>query len=240
LIAALFCSAALAGAQEHGGAASAAPPQAARSAASGPPPAAGAQQPAAASQGAAAAQPGQEPRLAEASQEAAEEKPFKLFGKWVIPGPVVAALRWANFVILFGLLGWLLRKPLAAFLRQRGRMILKALQLGRRARQEAAARLDEINARLAGLESDIAELRRQALAEAQAERDRLRDSAIAEAARILTQAEQDIDAFAKAARNELRRYAAQLAVELAEQRIRTQMTGDRHAAMVRYYAASLK
>jgi F-type H+-transporting ATPase subunit b len=178
----------------------------------------------------------QEPAVAEASKEAGHAEPFKLWGKWVIPGWVVELLRWSNFVILFGILGYLLRKPMGRFFSDRGREILEGIARGRRAREEAAARLRDIEARLAGLEAEIARLRQAAGTEAQADHDRLRARAQAEAEKIRAMAEHEIAWLAKQARSEIKDYAAALAVELAEQRIRARLTPERQDALLRRYA----
>lgn len=184
-------------------------------------------------------QPGKTPELAEASKEAAEGHGMKLFRKWLIPGWLVEVLRWSNFVILFGLIAWLLRKPAGRFFEARTRAILQSIETGRRNRDEASARMQDIERRLQGLETEIAQLRAAADAEGRAERDRLARSTADEAAKILAQAEQEIEALGRAAQSELKSYAAALAVQLAEQRIRQRMTPELQAELMREYAGSL-
>lgn len=154
-------------------------------------------------------------------------------------GLLEGVFKWTNFLALFGLLGYLLRHPMREFFLGRTRAILQSLEEGRRAREEAAERLKEIESRLARLEWEIAELRRAAAGEADTERDRLRRAARAETERIFALAEQESRALARAARGELKSYAAGLAVELAEQRIRARLTPERQAALVREYAMNL-
>lgn len=151
-----------------------------------------------------------------------------------------AVFKWINFLALFGLLGYLLRKPMSQFFAGRTRAILHGLEEGRRANEEAAQRLREIEDRLGRVEWEIAELRKTAAGEADVERNRLRVAARAETERIFAMAQQEIRALAKAARAELKSYAAGLAVELAEQRIRARLTPERQAALLRGYAASLR
>ena len=182
----------------------------------------------------------QERGMAEASKEAEHAEPFKLWGKWVIPGWVVELLRWSNFVVLFGILGYLLRKPMGRFFSERGREILESIARGRRAGEDAAARLRDIEARLAGLEAEIARLREAAGTEAQADHGRLRARAQAEAEKIRAMAEQEIASLTKQARSEIKNYAAVLAVELAEQRIRARLTPERQDELLRRYAEDLK
>jgi F-type H+-transporting ATPase subunit b len=182
----------------------------------------------------------QEPALAEAAKEAEHAEPFKLWGKWVIPGWVVEVLRWSNLVILFGILGYLLRKPMGRFFSDRGRAIVEGIARGRRARQDAAARLRDIEARLAGLEAEIARFREAARNQAQADHDRLRTRAQTEAEKIRAMAEQEIASLARQARSQIKNYAAVLAVELAEQRIRARLTPERQDALLRHYAQDVK
>jgi F-type H+-transporting ATPase subunit b len=182
----------------------------------------------------------QEPGRAGAATEAEHAEPFKLWGKWVIPGWVVELLRWSNFVVLFGILGYLLRKPMGRFFSERGREILEGIARGRRAREDAAARLRDIEARLAGLEAEIARLRDAAMSEAQADHSRLRAGAQAEAEKIRAMAEQEIASSAKQARSQIKNYAAVLAVELAEQRIRAGLTPERQDALLRHYAEEVR
>lgn len=182
----------------------------------------------------------EEPGLAEASEQAEHAAPFKLWGKWVIPGWVVELLRWSNFVILFGILGYLLRQPMRQFFAERGRAIVEGIARGRRAREEAAARLRDIEGRLVGLDAEIAQLRQAAMNEAQADHQHLRERARAEAEKIRVMAEQEIASLVKQARAELRNFAAALAVQLAEQRIRARLTPERQEALLRRYAQEIK
>ena len=52
--------------------------------------------------------------------------------------------------------------------------------------------------------------------------------------------EQEIASAAKAARTDLKRYSAQLAVELAERKLRDRMTPDTQNALVRGFVRHLK
>src|SRR5262249_23819802 len=73
--------------------------------------------------------------------------------------PLQAVLKWANFVILFGGLAFLLKKPMGDFFRTRQNDITGGLKRAEDAQSSAQARMDEIERRLAHLSSDIAALR---------------------------------------------------------------------------------
>ncbi len=167
------------------------------------------------------------------------EKPFVLFGKWHVPPLLVEIFRWANFLVLFGALLYLMRRPAADFFAARGKAITEGLESGRRASEEASQKVREINRRLASLESEIAAMRAAAAGEGQAEADRLRQAVRAEVQKIFAGSEQEVRALTKAARNELKGYAAGLAVELAEQRIRGRMTPEKQAELLRGYSAEI-
>src|SRR5437660_4570266 len=99
-------------------------------------------------------------------------------------------------------------------------------------RQAAEERAAEVDRRLANLEAEIASLRAHAQEEAEAETQRLAQHTAAEIARIQARAEQEIVSAGKAARLELKRHAAELAIALADQKIRARMTPETQDALV--------
>jgi F0F1-type ATP synthase membrane subunit b/b' len=62
----------------------------------------------------------------------------------------------------------------------------------------------------------------------------------AEIAKIQAHAEQEIASAGKAARMSLKRYAADLAVSLAEQKVRARMTPDTEDALVQGFVRNLR
>jgi len=128
-----------------------------------------------------------------------------------------------NFVILVGALAYLLRKPLAGFFVQRSESIRKSLEEGRKALESSQAQLRNIEEKLRGLEEEISRFKAAAAREMEAERERLRQAAAAEAERILQFARAEIDNATRAAKLELKVYAAGQAVELAEAMIRQRL-----------------
>jgi F-type H+-transporting ATPase subunit b len=137
-----------------------------------------------------------------------------------------------NFVVLFGALVFFLWKPVKAMLAKRTEDIRATLEEARQARASAEAKLAEAHDRIASLEAEVARIKALAEAEASAEKERIRQTAETEAARIRTLAQQDIEARLKAGVRELKAYTAELAAELAEARIKAQMTDDLQAALI--------
>jgi len=124
-----------------------------------------------------------------------------------------------NFAIMFGFIGWALKKNLPGMFRTRTESIRKGMDEAKRASEEANRRLGEIEGRLARLDSEIAEMKKKSDADAAAEEQRIRASAEEDGRKIIESAEQEIESAAKAARRDLKIYAAELAVSLAEKKI---------------------
>lgn len=144
---------------------------------------------------------------------------------------LTTVFKWVNFITVFGALGYLLRKPLSEFFAWQRAAIQTAIAEGRQARQQAEQRLAEIEQRLARLGEEVESLRQEATSQVAAEQQRIREATQREAERILATAQAEIESTGRAARLELRAYAARLAVNLAEQRIRQQLTPETHAAL---------
>ena len=139
--------------------------------------------------------------------------------------------KWINFLTVFGALGWLLRKPMREFFTGQRAAIQAAINEGKLARQQAEQRVAEIEKKLANLGQEVEALRQEASEHAAAEQKRIREAARHEAERLLATAQAEIESTARAARLELRAYAARLAVNLAEQRIRQQLTPEAHTSL---------
>jgi len=145
-----------------------------------------------------------------------------------------------NFAILAGALGYLIGKNAPAFFQGRSEQIRKGLDDAARISAEAEARTVAITKKLAALQSEIEELKRAARAELAADQARAQEEAGRMLAKVNEHAQQDIDAAGKAARHELKAYAAGLSVELAEEQIRGQMNSGTEDALVNSFAEELR
>jgi len=152
---------------------------------------------------------------------------------------LTTVFKWVNFLTVFGALGYLLRKPMREFFTGQRAAIQAAIAEGRQARQQAEQRLAEIEQRLARLGDEVESLRQEAAAQAVAEQQRIREATRHEAERILATAQAEIESTSRAARLGLRAYTARLAVNLAEQRIRQQLTPQTHASLFAGFVESL-
>ena len=146
---------------------------------------------------------------------------------------------WVNFLLIGGGVWYLGKKFGAPLLSQRARGIQEDMERSAHAMAEASRRLSHIEEKLQRLDDAIQELRRAALQEAAAEQARVEELAQAEAGKIAQAAEQEIAVAAKAARLELQRYAAELAVGLAETRIRERISPDAEKRILRSFVNDL-
>jgi len=145
-----------------------------------------------------------------------------------------------NFLILAGLLGWLIAKNLGPALAARSKGIAEGLEAGEKAKREAEVRAAAVQAKLANLEQEIAAMRTSSKTERDREADRIRRDAQAEIARMLAQAELEIASAGKQAGLELKRYAAKLALDLAEQKVRARMSPEAEAGLLAGFLSSLE
>ena len=132
-----------------------------------------------------------------------------------------------NFAIIAALVIWGWKKNVPAIFRARTETIRKNLDEARRASEDANRRLSDIENRLSRLDSEIAEMRKHAEEEAAAEELRIKAAAEEDRRKVIETAEQEIDAAAKAARRDLKTYAATLAISLAEKNIHVDHDTDR-------------
>jgi F-type H+-transporting ATPase subunit b len=142
-----------------------------------------------------------------------------------------------NFAIIFFFIANLMRKILPGFFRSRTASIQKGIEEARKMSEEARQRLSEVEGRLSRLDADIAAMRSEADQNAKAEEQRILAASEEERKRIVSSAEQEISMAASAARRDLKGYAAELAIDLAEKKIRVGQDADQ--ALVREFTARL-
>lgn len=144
-----------------------------------------------------------------------------------------------NLVIFLGLLGWLARRPLADALANRASTVRKSLDEAARLQDEAQARFSEVESRLVALDRRIEELKREAEADAAREEVRLHERAEQDARRIRDTAERTIREEAESARQVLRGEASVLAVQLAREIVRRNLTADDQERLARQFLAAV-
>jgi F-type H+-transporting ATPase subunit b len=124
-----------------------------------------------------------------------------------------------NFAVVMWLILWFVKAKVLTGMRERNVSIRSAMDSAKKASDEANARLAGIEARLAKLDTEVAGLKAQAEADFKIEEQRIQQQAAEDARRVVEAAEQEIAAAAKSARRDLKTFAADLAVSLAEKKI---------------------
>lgn len=140
--------------------------------------------------------------------------------------------KWANFVILAAGLGYLIGKNVPQLFQKQVQDIQGALAEAAKIKQEAAAYAAGVEKRMANLQDEIQQLRESAHAEMTAESERIRSETEHHVQRIHEQSVQEIELMTRAAKDELRKYAAELAIGLAEGRIRFRMNPETQDRLV--------
>jgi len=128
-----------------------------------------------------------------------------------------------NFLLLVGGLGFVARKPLAEFFRQRSRAISSALGEGRAALEASQARLNEVEAKLQRLGQELADFKTSATREMEAERERLKRTTAEESEKIMASARAQLEIATRAAKLDLKTYASEQATSLAAEMIRQRL-----------------
>src|SRR5215510_9310844 len=137
-----------------------------------------------------------------------------------------------NLVIFLTILYLLLRKPTREFFRQRLASVRDTLDKAAREKQEATAKMAELDARLNRLDTDLREIGAQSDREAAAERARMRAEAKRDAEKMREMAAREVEAAKLVALADLRAFTVTTADDLAEQMIRREMTPADDAKLV--------
>lgn len=156
---------------------------------------------------------------------------------WNIPG--FEAWKFVNLTIFVLALIYILRRPLGEAFRARREGIRRDLMRAQEERNAALAKLEEVETRLARLDAEVETVREQANSEAAAERERIKRATEEDARKLREQAQREIESAGKAARQELRRYAAEQSVRLAEEMIRRDMRPEDDERLVKLQVEEL-
>lgn len=140
--------------------------------------------------------------------------------------------RIVNFAVLATILVLVLRKPLAGYLSAKTEQIQTQLADARSKLERAEVERTKAEDLLARLDDEVRKARDEAKRAAEAERDRILKAAEQEAARIRETARKEIDAEVEAGRRKLLARATDLAVELAEKKLRKSMTAEDQRKLV--------
>lgn len=162
--------------------------------------------------------------------------PLFLFLSSEDPAKVSAGLdflgKTINFLVLFGGLAFLLRKPILAMLDKRALDIREAIRLAEEGRAEADQKRLEAEAKISGLEEEIQRMTATARDVAQQEKGRIAGLAAEEIERVRRFTKEEIDRLTRTGAQELKAYAAEKATATARERIRKKLTPADQSALI--------
>lgn len=141
-----------------------------------------------------------------------------VYAWWNYPG--LESWKFVNLAVFIACGLYLHRRfgrPIREGLRGRSEGIKRELQRAREERDQAVWKLADVEARFEKLDAEVAAVKEKARNESDAEKARLRAATEGEIAKMREQATREIESAGKAARHELRRFAAEESVRLAEE-----------------------
>jgi F-type H+-transporting ATPase subunit b len=148
--------------------------------------------------------------------------------------------RVANFAILAAGLWYFLRSPLGRYLEERAEQIREGLVNAARMKAEASDHLARIGERMQALPAELDMLKSRGALEIKGEEERIRHAAELERQRLLEQMRREIDLQLQAARRDLTRHAAQLAVRVAERRVNSEINEADQQRLIGRYVSQVK
>lgn len=154
-------------------------------------------------------------------------------------GPWLQVGRMFNLALVIGILVYFVRKPMGSFFVNRTRQIREKLEEAQQARREAEAKLAEIESRMSCLDDELKEIHTAAEKEAVQERERLIAEAEKDAQKIIERAREEIAGMTQAAQIELKAHAAELSVQLAKDKIRSEITDEDQGRLFTRFVAKL-
>ena len=140
--------------------------------------------------------------------------------------------RCLNFAIVFGIIGYVLSKPLRKGLGERRAQLVEALEKANKARESAEAKVAEYERKLSDSDREVAELLTQAKEANSREQINALAEAQAAAETVRKEARQCADREIERARRELRAETAQMAISMAEKRLRQEITTEDRSRLV--------
>ena len=149
----------------------------------------------------------------------------KLFGRSLGRGAQFGIMAF-NFILFGGLLVLLLKGALSSAFKARTRELEDKLSQAERDKAEASRQVQELEARMAGLQQELEGIMAKADTDAEAEKQRILETARAEAATILAQTRAEIENQQRQAEAELRALVADLVVAGAAKRLEGRVRGE--------------
>lgn len=146
--------------------------------------------------------------------------------------PGFEAWKFLNLFIFVGILIYVLNKPLSNAFKTKRETIRQELIRAKAERDEALAKLSQIEAKLSNLQAESQQIKEHAAAEAEAEAARISAQTTVDVEKMRENARREIDAASLQAKRELKRFSADESVKLAEEMLRQNIHGEDASRLV--------
>ena len=156
---------------------------------------------------------------------------------------VLKAYMWPviNFLILVGVMVYALKKAdIKGFFKKRTELIEQSLREAREAKELAQKALSEVEERLKVKDSEIANIIAGAKLSGENEKTRLMEEGDKLKARILEQARTNIDFEVKRAKESIKQEAVEIAMELAEKKLKERLSKDEQLKLLEESLAKIE
>jgi F-type H+-transporting ATPase subunit b len=137
-----------------------------------------------------------------------------------------------NFLLLFGGLAYVLRKPLGKFFQERSHSLEQALREAKESHRGALENLNQVESRLAKLDEEIQKIKKEAEAAGRSLHQNMLDEAGKASDRLKHLAHQEVEMLTKNAVHEIKEYTIALAAEMAQQSIQDRLTEGHHWSLI--------
>jgi F0F1-type ATP synthase membrane subunit b/b' len=140
---------------------------------------------------------------------------------WDYPG--LEVWKFFNLFVFLATMVYVLKRPLTGAFRSRREAIRRELIRAQEERDRALAKLADVQSRFERLDAEVADIKEQSVSEARAERERIARATESEMLKLRDQALREIASASKIAKHDLRVFAAQQSMKLAEELIRREI-----------------
>jgi F-type H+-transporting ATPase subunit b len=158
---------------------------------------------------------------------------FREFWDHYLNYPGFELWKFINLGIFVYLIVYLVKKPLTEAFKAKRDVIRAELIKAEEEKQAALSKLTSVEAKLVGVETEKNAILKAAREEAEAEKRRLAEQAASEAAKLKAQAESEAARLDAVARVQLRRFAVDESLRMAEEKLRAGVDVNTDARLVK-------
>lgn len=149
--------------------------------------------------------------------------------------------QWTNFAVLVGIVYLFLSRTIRVQdkFKAESEEIRHSIESARLAKEEAERQLASMDVRMQQMNDEVSRIKERALQDAEDEKKRILDSAQKEAKRIVDMAHREIDNEVRAARKNLRKQVADLAVQQGKSIIEQEINEEDQHRLIKTYIQEL-